>query len=837
MDGRLKQISHLCLDMSHKKLLLGTEGGNIYNLDLTNFKIEDTIIYQDIVIQNSTEEFKVNPGAVEALLVHPKETDKLLIGYARGLIVLWDRKEAKAEKTYYANQQLEAIALRSDGDQFISAHNDGSYIMWDTSTTSTEPIEPPHTPYGPYPCKAISKIYWEADEAEGLNWTVFAGGMPRASYGDKFTVTVMKGEEKHSVFDLTSKIVDFAVISENSSPSALVVLAEEELVTVDLSAETWPVTYNLPYLNPIHASSITCLTHVPNVKKEIFEKIKSEQMKVSSKSWPIDGGCHNDQKREELEVLVTGHEDGSVKFWNCGDISMSLLAIFKTSKYFLSDDIDAPRDDDEVDEDEDEWPPFKKIGQFDPYSDDPRLAVKKVHFCGQSGKLIVGGTAGQFVVCDLAKEAGEEADVPVIKSDLVTEKEGFVWKGHQPLLIRAGPFKMPLGFQPRAIVQISPPASINSLAFSESYGLVAAGTAHGLAVFDCLQHSLVMAKCTLSAQDIANADDNPMSRRKSLKKSLRESFRRLRKGRSQRKTNKKSSETTDPIKRELPNRAESPEARPLERAIEARSGSEDGLGSMVRCLHFAETFIANPTTTSPTLWAGTNSGQVLVLLLTLPSSEKRQEDKVTAILGKEIQLKHRAPVLTIQVLDQAGLPNVTSEAPHKVLIASEEQFKMFLLPNLKPCGKYKLTAHEGARVRKIGFTTFVSKTDSSYSETCLTCLTNQGDLAIHSLPELRRQVLQTQCMRKEDVIGISTLVFTPKGEAFYLASSSEMERVSMSAALNLQAKGTLQISSEARHEMIEKAVPVKKDSTASRKVIEVPVKKDSTASRKVIEVP
>ena len=42
-----------------------------------------------------------------------------------------------------------------------------------------------------------------------------------------------------------------------------------------------------------------------------------------------------------------------------------------------------------------------------------------------------------------------------------------------------------------------------------------------------------------------------------------------------------------------PARADSPEARPVERAIEARSGSEDGLGSMVRCLHFAETFIAN----------------------------------------------------------------------------------------------------------------------------------------------------------------------------------------------------------------------------------------------------
>ena len=40
-------------------------------------------------------------------------------------------------------------------------------------------------------------------------------------------------------------------------------------------------------------------------------------------------------------------------------------------------------------------------------------------------------------------------------------------------------------------------------------------------------------------------------------------------------------------------RSDSPETRPVERAIEARSGSEDGLGSMVRCLHFAETFIAN----------------------------------------------------------------------------------------------------------------------------------------------------------------------------------------------------------------------------------------------------
>ena len=99
----------------------------------------------------------------------------------------------------------------------------------------------------------------------------------------------------------------------------------------------------------------------------------------------------------------------------------------------------------------------------------------------------------------------------------------------------------------------------------------------------------------------------------------------------------------------------------------------------------------------------------------------------------------------------------------QVLIASEEQFKTFLLPTLKPSGKYKLTAHEGSRIRRIGFTTFASKANKDTKENCLTCLTNQGDLGIHSLPELRRQV-QTNCMKKEDVIAISTFVFTPQGK-------------------------------------------------------------------------
>jgi lethal(2) giant larvae protein len=422
-------------------------------------------------------------------------------------------------------------------------------------------------------------------------WTIFAGGMPRASYSDKYTVTVMKGEDKHSVFDLSSKVVDFKLINGAANvPESLIVLAEEELVVVDLTEDSWPA-FPSPYLNSIHASAVTCLSHVEDVDNDVYDKIsaagKEERKgKFSERAWPISGGQlpEGDQSANNRDVLVTGHEDGSVKVWSCGTIALSLLATVRTNKFFVGDELDEPPPED--DDDEDEWPPFRKVGQYDPYSDDPRLAVKKLWLCPTTGRLVVGGTAGQVIVLELS-EAAAEKPVLHVKSDLVTEKEGFAWKGHSALDVRAGDLKMAAGYQPRCVLQVSPPASINSLGSCTDWGLMAAGTAHGLVILDCLQSTVILSKCTLNAQgknyidffilcglihlssnflhatlyfsDIANADDNPMSRRKSLKKSLRESFRKLRKGRSQRNIDKKrpgqtttAASATDPIKRSAP---------------------------------------------------------------------------------------------------------------------------------------------------------------------------------------------------------------------------------------------------------------------------------------------
>jgi len=53
-----------------------------------------------------------------------------------------------------------------------------------------------------------------------------------------------------------------------------------------------------------------------------------------------------------------------------------------------------------------------QIGVFDPYSDDPRLAVKKLCLCPVTGLLTVAGTAGQVVVAELCKMQSEK-EVPV----------------------------------------------------------------------------------------------------------------------------------------------------------------------------------------------------------------------------------------------------------------------------------------------------------------------------------------------------------------------------------------------------------------------------------------
>ncbi|GFR33149.1 lethal(2) giant larvae protein homolog 1 [Trichonephila clavata] len=816
LQGRLKNITTCCLPSSGEHLLIGTDGGNIYLLDVKSFEMTDHIIYQDIVIQNVPDDYKLNPGSVEAIAEHPLNPDKIVIGYNRGLMVLWDNKTLNSENTYVVSQQLESLSWHRSGTKFISSHNDGAYVVW-SSTDSSKPEEAPVPPYGPFPCKAITKVLWRSVKG-GEDFTIFAGGMPRASYADKHTVTVMCNG-KHQVLDFTSKVVDFFTIchgdeeSEYDNPHTLVVLAEEEIVLIDLESDDW-LPFRLPHLSSLHMSSITCTQHVSDVPQELWNSIitsgnKQVAGKYTEREWTIMGGDNLLETPSVHNLLLTGHEDGSVRFWDASGMALAHLYTIHTSRIFVSEDGEPAVD-------EEEWPPFRKVGSFDPYSDDPRLAVKKIVLCPLSNTLVVAGTAGQIIFFEL-KEDEEEKELESHSVNIVSDRDSFVWKGHDQLSLKQGTLKFSPGFIPVTIEQLTPPAAVTAIALHTEWGLVAAGTAHGFALFDYIQKKPVMSKCTLNPNDLMAVGDAAMSRKKSFKKSLRQSFRRLRKGRSQRSKRDKTPTKEDvksPAREttETDTGAASPitETKPVERQVEARS-ADDSMGSMVRCLYLAQSFIINNALQSYTLWAGTNAGAIYVFTISLPKEkENRKTEAVACQLGKEIQLKHRAPVIAIQILDGLGHPlpepfeveKNRAKSPdlsgnHRVIICSEEQFKVFTLPSLKPFCKFKLTASEGARVRKVAMIKFVSTKDENYSEDCMACLTNQGEISIFTVPDLRRQQTHN-CLKREDINGISSVVFTKNGQAFYLHSPCEFQRFTLSARDILEAKCKIDLPEGAR---------------------------------------
>ncbi|KAH9400708.1 Lethal(2) giant larvae protein 1 [Tyrophagus putrescentiae] len=872
-------VTTMTINGAGNVLFVGTKAGDVHLLDVATLKPRSSggggLISQTALLKCSGVPAELKkPGSVEAVEECP--TGKLLlIGYNRSLIALWDYERQTLVKHFIIEQQLESLSWHADGQRFISSHNDGSYITWDVDSGSDQQhSSSSKLPYGPFPCKAITKILWSST-ANG-EFFIFGGGMPRASYSDKEVVSILFSQtsenltrEKNQVLDFTSKVIDFLLVPSaadsptSAGPEALVVLVEEEIVVIDLLAEDWP-QHKLPYLSCLHSSPITTSAHYSAVAGSICSRLLEAgnsssgggsitspsvssssgagSSKYSTNSWPITGGIskcphhHNQQQAASAassegspkDLLITGHEDGTVRFWDASSTSLKHLYTLATARLFLSADddfamIDGDEGGDEQlartheDDETDEWPPFRKVGNFDPYTDDHRLAVRKIALCPVKGVLAVGGTAGQVIVFDLAGAASERAvggepALTTLKLNLVDDKDGFVWKGHGALPVRAvGKPKASSsgsGYQPRTLLQITPPAAVTALAVGSQWSVVAAGTAHGFGLVEYVRQCVLICKTTLKAAGHASVAGGEalISRRKSFKKSLRESFRRLRKGRSQkgkRPGAAGAATTTTGVTTKSTGRlmggAEEVETRPVERQIEARTEA-DMMSSMVRYLYFCTAVIVN-NTLYPSFWVGTNAGTVFIYIL---ASDKAAPATVWQ-LAKEVQLQHKAPIVFIRLVDSTGtpVPEATGvpkqqhlhhhHQPHqshhqsssavvstRVLICSEEQFKLFSLPHFKTLNKFKLTAHEGARVRRLEVATFASKANEGSMEHSLECLTNLGDVSLFSLVDFRRKY-QCHFLKKEDINGITSLLLTKFGEGFYLKSSSEYQRFTLSS--------------------------------------------------------
>jgi lethal(2) giant larvae protein len=146
-------ITSCCLSQLAGHFYIGTEGGNIYTLDVRLFilKSEDSVINwtnATALIQSAN---KIHPGAVCSIELCPTNFNKLLIGYEKGIIVLWDITQPVPERNFPSSienckQPLKCVSWQKDGQKFVSAHSDSSIYFWDSSVTVPE--EGPTKHYG-----------------------------------------------------------------------------------------------------------------------------------------------------------------------------------------------------------------------------------------------------------------------------------------------------------------------------------------------------------------------------------------------------------------------------------------------------------------------------------------------------------------------------------------------------------------------------------------------------------------------------------------------------------------------------------------------------------------
>lgn len=54
----------------------------------------------------------------------------------------------------------------------------------------------------------------------------------------------------------------------------------------------------------------------------------------SESAWPISGGIVESVDIPERQMLLTGHEDGSIRFWDVTGVAMTPLYKYTTSQLF-----------------------------------------------------------------------------------------------------------------------------------------------------------------------------------------------------------------------------------------------------------------------------------------------------------------------------------------------------------------------------------------------------------------------------------------------------------------------------------------------------------------------
>ncbi|KAF7216100.1 syntaxin-binding protein 5-like isoform X14 [Nothobranchius furzeri] len=919
-----ERITFCHLPFQSKWLYVGTERGNTHIVNIESFILSGYVIMWNKAIELST---KTHPGPVVHLSDSPKDEGKLLIGFEAGTIVQWDLRAKKADFRIYYDEAIHSVSWHHEGKQFMCSHSDGSLTLWNPRNT-TKPFQVTF-PHGKIQkdgrkesCKPILKVEYKTSRSSEP-FIIFSGGLSYDKAGRRPALTIMHGKAI-TVLEMGYPIVEFMVLCETpynnevQEPYTVVVLLEKDLIVVDLTQSSFPVFEN-PYPMDIHESPVTCTAYFADCPPDIIPILysigaKHKKTGYSHKEWPVGGGTWTLGSHTYPEIIITGHADGSIKFWDASAFTLQMLYKLKTSKVFEKPKAGEGRSAEMVEED-----PF---------------AVQMVSWCPQSRIFCVVGISAHIILYRFSKYDANtqivslEVRLQCESEDVITPSENenypcFSEQGsHSPqphhqhpvspgsrtpegakdrgpcLKVKERVVRVPPGYQSDLVIQLlwvdgEPPQQITSLDINSAYGLLAFGNCNGLAVVDYLQKTVILCMSTV---DLYGATDpyqrltrSPRRNRQSTSglTELNDNQQSVDMERSKSPTSDHvnghcTSPTSQPCSAGKPRIPMGPEGprltrrgpgRPPFRKAQSAACMEISLPvshteghasrrAMLQQLHgvtmyshdehhttsycwneresrensfsrsrsssvssidrdtkeaittlqFGESYgRKSDVLPTPCLWVGTSLGMVLLIPLSIPTDhEERMEEAVTVGPSGAVQML-KGSILRFAFLDCMGAliqspyevwrdlnapedpdrprrrklvhfsPSSSQDANgdgHLAVVCSERQAKVFLMPS-QAC----------LFVHNITESSFVLRADvvSVCNSVCLACFCANGHVMTLSLPSLR-PLMDVNYLPLTDMRIARTFCFTNGGQALYLSSPTEIQRITYSQEMcdNLQ---------------------------------------------------
>ncbi|CAF3620024.1 unnamed protein product [Rotaria socialis] len=360
----------LPLAFNSKWLLVGTHFGNVYVINLDTFTLSSYKIMWNNAIGMGKS---THPGVVIDLCQNPDDSTRLYIGFSThisspnnvpvGHVVCWNLQQKTSETVYTLQEGLTSISWHYDGRQFMCSHCDGSLSVWNLRTTDKPvSINYPHTRISKDELRkfgSISKVVWSSVKNTNDTFIIFSGGMPNQadpqqisaintnippSKPSPFFLTILRGQTTN-VLHMDNAIVDFHVITASPhiadapDPLAIAVLLENDLVMIDLKSENYPLFESLHTLD-LHESPVTYCDYITEPNSTFYQSLLRLQTKqvpkrtYSQQENPISGGKSGSTIFGYNELIITGHADGSIKFWDASGCNLLFFYKLRTNRLF-----------------------------------------------------------------------------------------------------------------------------------------------------------------------------------------------------------------------------------------------------------------------------------------------------------------------------------------------------------------------------------------------------------------------------------------------------------------------------------------------------------------------